>query len=147
MNTNNQSNTTRNPMTPFGIRKKIKEMLGLSKTPKTPPPPPRPKYPVTFVLPDGSDYQAEAKKGDSLVLTSGRGPYPISTGCSDGTCGTCCVEVLEGADMLTPADSHEEDTKKNNGVAEFLRLGCQTAVLGEGIKIRIVNVLGEDLVE
>lgn len=133
-------------MTPFGIRKKLKALLGFGEPPK-PSTPPRPKYPVTFVLPDGSDYEVEAKQGDSLVLASGRGPYPISTGCSDGTCGTCSVEVLDGADMLTPADSHEEETKKNNGVAEHMRLGCQTAVLGSGVKVRIVNVLGEDLVE
>ena len=133
-------------MTPFGIRRKLKELLGLGEPPK-PTTPPRPKYPVTFVLPDGSDYQVEAKEGDSLVLASGRGPYPISTGCSDGTCGTCCIEVLEGVEMLTQADSYENETKSNNGVAEHLRLGCQTAILGEGIKVRIVNVLGEDLVE
>ena len=133
-------------MTPFGIRKKLKALLGLGESSK-PSTPSRPKYSVSFVLPDGSDYQVEAKEGDSLVLASGRGPYPISTGCSDGTCGTCAIEVLEGSDQLTPADSHEEETKKNNGVAENLRLGCQTAILGEGVKVRIVNVLGEDLVD
>ncbi len=132
-------------MTPFGIRKKLKALLGLGKPPK-PPPPPRPKYLVTFVLSDESDYAVEAKQGDSLVLASGRGPYPISTGCSDGTCGTCSVEVLDGSSNLTPADSYEEDTKKNNGVADHMRLGCQTAVLGEGVKVRIINILGEDLV-
>lgn len=133
-------------MTPFGIRKKIKTLLGLNKEP-VPAKPSSPRYTVTFVVSDGSEYQVEAKKGDSLVLASGRGPYPISTGCYDGTCGTCSVEVLEGVGELTQADSHEENTKKINGVAENLRLGCQTAVLGENVRVRIVNVLGEDLVE
>ena len=133
-------------MTPFGIRKKLKALLGWGEPIKTSTPS-IPRYSVSFVLPNGSDYQVEAKEGDSLVLASGRGPYPISTGCSDGSCGTCCIEVLEGADQLTPADSHEEETKKNNGVAENLRLGCQTAILGAGIKVRIINVLGEDLVD
>ena len=39
---------------------------------------------------------ADAKHEDSLVLASGRGPMPINTGCADGTCGTCQVDVLKG---------------------------------------------------
>ena len=133
-------------MTPFGIRKRVKKILGLQKPPR-PEAPKRPKYKVLFVLPDGNSYDAEAKEGDSLVLTSNRGAYPISQGCSDGTCGTCRVEVLEGHGALSQADGHEEETKNNNGVDQALRLGCQTAVLGPDVKVRIINVLGEDLVD
>ena len=45
-------------------------------------------------------------------------------------------------DQLTPETDHERTTKKNNNVAPEFRLGCQTGVLGEGIKVKIVNVLG-----
>ena len=133
-------------MTPFGIRKKLKVLLGLggSSTPKAPE---RPRYTVTFQLPNGEDYQVEAKEGDSLVLASGRGAYPIATGCSDGTCATCRVEVLEGAESLSQADEFETKTKTDNEIDLNLRLGCQTAVLGENLKVRIINVLGEELVE
>ena len=120
--------------------------MGLQKPPR-PEPPKRPKYKVIFVLPDGESYDAEAKEGDSLVLTSNRGAYPISQGCSDGTCSICRVEVLEGHDSLSQADSYEEETKSNNGVDQSLRLGCQTAVLGSEVKVRIINVLGEELVD
>ena len=133
-------------MTPFGIRKKIKALLGLGK-PAAPPKPERPRYTVTFQLPNGEDYLVEAKEGDSLVLASGRGAYPIATGCSDGSCATCRVEVLEGVDSLSQADEFEMKTKENNGVDTSLRLGCQAAVLGENLKVRIINVLGEELVE
>jgi ferredoxin len=133
-------------MTPFGIRKRLKSLLGMGQDPK-PQAPPRPKYSVTFVLPDGSSYESEAKEGDSLVLTSNRGPYPISQGCSDGTCATCRVEVLAGHGALSQADGHEEETKSANGIDQELRLACQTAVLGADLKVRIINVLGEDLVE
>ena len=75
-------------MTPFGIRKKIKALLGLGNK-STPSAPERPRYTVTFQLPNNEDYRVEAKEGDSLVLASGRGAYPIATGCSDGTCATC----------------------------------------------------------
>ena len=133
-------------MTPFGIRKKIKALLGLGSSP-VPKKPERPRYTVTFQLPNGEDYLVEAKEGDSLVLASGRGAYPIATGCSDGSCATCRVEVLEGADNLSQADEFEISTIERNNIDPSLRLGCQSAVLGENLRVRIINVLGEELVE
>ena len=69
---------------------------------------------MTFVLPSGEDYQVDAKEGDSLVLASGRGAYPIATGCSDGSCATCRIEVLSGSEHLSQSDEFEEKTKKEN---------------------------------
>lgn len=138
-------------MTPFGLRNKlkalIKELFGGGGGTSAPTAPLRPRWPVTFELPDGTRYQAEAKEQDSLVLASGRGPRPISTGCSDGTCSTCQVVVVEGGDQLSPADEHETRTKSENGVDPSRRLGCQTAVLGPGVHVKIINVLGEELAE
>jgi len=131
-------------MTPFGIRKKLRKLLGFDQGPKASSNPPRPKYSVTFVLPDGEEYQADAKKGDSLVLASGRSAYPISTGCMDSSCGSCEVIVLEGSENLSPVTGRETSTKEANQINEAHRLGCQTAVLGEGVKVKIVNVLGAD---
>ena len=129
-------------MTPFGIRKKLKALLsGGSKAPKKPP---VPKYPVTFELPDGSTFEVPAKKGDSLVLASGRGASPIATGCADSSCGTCHVEILSGEDMLTPEDDLERKTKIENNVPEAHRLGCRVEVLGEGVRAKIINVFGEE---
>jgi ferredoxin len=132
-------------MTPFGIRKKLKSMLDSSGSGPSAPPVEIPRFPVTFVLPDGDTYEAEAKKSDSLVLTSGRGAIPIATGCGDGTCGTCQVEVLEGADNLAPEISYETDTKKNNDVPEEYRLGCHARVIGPGVKVRIINIYTEEM--
>jgi ferredoxin len=134
-------------MTRLGIRNKIKELMGFGSSAKPPSAPARPRYPVTFVLPSGESYVAEAKEGDSLVLTSGRGAYPISTGCSDGTCGTCRVEILEGEDSLTSAGEHEQQTKSDNDIPDELRLGCQAAIMSAGVSVKIINVLGEELVE
>ena len=131
-------------MTPFGIRKKLKKLLGFDNGPKASSNPPRPKYSVTFVLPDGEEYQADAREGDSLVLASGRSEYPISTGCMDSSCGTCEVVVLAGNENLSPVTGKETATKDANQIEDAHRLGCQTAVLGEGVKVQIVNVLGAD---
>lgn len=134
-------------MTPFNIRKLIKKLLGIDKSGDRPASQPVARYTVAFELPDGSSYTVKARHEDSLVLASGRGANPIATGCSDGTCGTCRVVVLEGEDQLTPATEHEAGTRRANEVPETERLGCQTLVLGEGVRVRIVNVLGEEIVD
>lgn len=134
-------------MTPFGIRNKLKSLFGGGSASPPPKREEKPRYPVTFVLPDGSEYQADAKQYDSVVMASGRSAKPIATGCGDATCATCRVEVLEGAESLSSEDEHETATKKANGVDPSMRLACQVAVTGPGVKVRIVNVLGEILEE
>jgi len=54
---------------------------------------------------------------------------------------------LEGEDSLTNPDTLEDSTKKENNVDPSFRLGCQSAVIGAGVKVKIINVLGEELVE
>ena len=133
-------------MTPFKIRRRLKSLFGLDSS-SAPARPERPKYTVSFELPNGDTFEVEAKEGDSLVLASGRGAYPIATGCADSTCGTCRVEVLAGHDQLSSESALEKQTKQEQGIDEALRLGCQTAVLGAGVRAKIINVLGEELVE
>ena len=78
------------------------------------------------------------------MLASGRSAYPISTGCMDSSCGTCEVIILEGSEHISPESSKETATKEANNINPSHRLGCQTAVLGLGVKVQIVNVLGAD---
>lgn len=130
-------------MTPFGIRKRLKRLLGLGGAEK-PKRPEVPRYSVKFVLPDGSDFEVSAKHGDSLVMASGRGPSPISTGCADSSCGTCQVEILSGVENLTPGDEPEAGTKTASQVPEDRRLGCRAEVLGPGLEVKIINVFGEE---
>ena len=105
-------------MTPFGIRKKLKALLGFGEPPK-PATPPRPKYSVSFVLPNGDDYQVEAKEGDSLVLASGRGPYPISTGCSDGLCYMLCRGFRRSRSINTSGFSMKKRQRKQRCSRKF----------------------------
>ena len=128
-------------MTPFGIRKKLKSLMGMEE--KAPPPEVQ-KFPVTFLLPDGSEFETYAKEGDSLVLASGRGSSPISTGCADCSCSVCKVEVIEGLESLTPENSREKWCKEENKTESAFRLGCQAGVIGPGVKVKIINVFGEE---
>ncbi len=129
-------------MTPFGIRKKLKKLLGLEKAPPAPAAQ-VPRYTVAFEVYDGTNYTVKAKHQDTLVMASGRGPVPIATGCADNTCGTCRVEVLAGGDLLTPETETERKLKADNGIDAALRLGCQVAILGEGVKVKIPDVWAE----
>jgi len=130
-------------MTPFGIRKRIKKLLDSPSAGPTVPDVPR--FTVSFETASGKSFSVDAKQGDSLALASGRGAYPIATGCADSSCGTCRVGILEGADSLTPANPHELRTKKLNKVPAHMRLGCQAGVIGEGVKVKIIHVFGEDI--
>ena len=136
-------------MTPFGIRKKIKSFLGLGGEPvKTDARKDEiPRFDVVFVQPDGKEFTVQAKKLDSIVMASGRGDYPVPTGCADSSCGTCRVEVLEGVESLAVEDPHEESVKADNKVPGHLRLGCQTAIIGAGVKIQIIDLFAEQAAE
>ena len=132
-------------MSRFGIRKRLRAWAGSEAVGSERPTPPR--FTVVFDCPDGSSFTAHAKTGDSLLLASGRGPQPISSACTDGTCGTCRVDVLEGSGSLTEQGEHELQTKTEVGVPAEQRLGCHAGIHGDGVHVRIVNVLGEELID
>lgn len=122
--------------TPFGIRRRLKTLLGMdpgpvaASTPASPAPAP---VPVTLVLvgADGAEEPCAGPRESTLLALSGKLRRPIASGCSDSTCGTCRVEVLEGAERLTPQDGRERATLQENGHPAHLRLACR-AELREG---------------
>ena len=131
-------------MTPFGIRRRIKSLIGGGqKSRSTPARPERPRYKVTFDLPNnGESFEVEGEEGDSFVYFSSNSAYPIDTGCNDSTCGTCRVEVLAGAENMSPMSDHEANTLKENNIPDNYRLGCMVGPTGDGVHVRIENVFG-----
>jgi ferredoxin len=127
-------------MTPFGIRKRLKALLGIAPPARREPEPELPPVAVSFVRPGGERFEVTGTKGDTLVLVSGRGDWPIATGCKDSTCATCQVDVLDGAGALTATTDHELDTLRRNGAPETRRLGCRARVMGPGVVVGMVNV-------
>lgn len=132
-------------MSRFGIRRRLKALT--KRSDRGPERPPVPLFEVVFECPDGTSFTTEAEEGDSLALVSGRGPNPISSACTDGTCGTCRVVVLEGMASLTSIGPHEVETRDNVGVPADQRLGCHAGVHGPGLRVQIINVLGEELID
>lgn len=132
-------------MTPFGIRKKLKSLLGLDGGAPAPSGPEKPSFDVTITAPDGSQHSAKAKDGDTLVNVTGRTAWPIQTGCAEGECGTCKVEVLAGAESLAAMSEKEERTRAANKITGNWRLGCLTRVHGPGVHVRVIDPFAEGL--
>jgi ferredoxin len=72
------------------------------------------------------------------VSVEGEGPLidvcddaraPVGFSCRSADCGTCCVEVLAGGDLLEPAREDEFEVLRRLGATpERRRLACQVAV-------------------
>lgn len=121
-------------MTPFGLRNKLKGILG------RPGSGPRvdERVPVTFVTPDGKEQQVLSELRYTLVMASQTLDAPIATGCPDGHCGGCVVDVLDatGIGAPSPAEAKLLAEKPEQGI----RLACHARVVGPGGKIKVREV-------
>ena len=66
----------------------------------------------------------DVEENTSIVDAIEEAEVPI--GCSNGVCGTCEVEVLEGMENLNEMTEEEEDL----GMEGNKRLGCQCQLTG-----------------
>ena len=120
---------------PFGIRRRLKSLLGMEEKVAAV----ReeiPKVEVIVVGPDGNEQSVKVDVGSSIVSASSRMKRPLATGCSDSTCGTCRVEILEGADNVVEQSARERATLKDNGYPQTMRLGCRTELVKGTVKVR-----------
>ena len=63
-----------------------------------------------------------------VLLDSG---LPVASSClGDGICGKCKIIVLEGGDKLSPENDQEKLLREKYQLASYLRVSCQTQVLG-----------------
>lgn len=83
---------------------------------------------ITFVnsnkdedLADGSPIQAACEK------------QGIPFACSEGFCGSCIIEIVEGMDNLTPFTQKEIDFFGTKGTE---RLACQCKILKGTVKVK-----------
>ena len=142
-------------MTPFGLRKRLKQALGVSNE--------RAEivtFPVTYVLPDGSEQVVHAEERYNLLMASEQLPSPISTGrraggpCPDGRCGSCHVHVLDDTG-LTPQKDFEQQTlseasqgtphegrpREGYEVSPQSRLACHTKIVGPGSRVKVLALM------
>ena len=145
-------------MSRFGLRNKIKKMLGVREKPTIS------YYAITYVLPDGSEQTVEAEERYSVLMASQSLPSSIGTGrraggqCPDGRCGLCHVEVdnMQGLSIIddferksladyvagTPHEGREREPGKP--ITENTRLACQVRIIGDGGRVIVPSVVDYD---
>lgn len=112
---------------PFGIRRRMKAMFGFGDKAEAAAST-RPSCAFVLVGPGDREQDTRANVGQSLLLASGNLQVPIASGCSDSTCSTCRIEVLEGDGLLSERSDHEAATLRANDRPGHLRLACATTV-------------------
>ena len=76
-----------------------------------------------------NDEEIEIEDGTNIVDSIEEAGVPI--GCSNGVCGTCEVEVLDGMPNLSELNQEEEDL----GMEGNKRLGCQCVINSGTVKM------------
>ena len=76
-----------------------------------------------------NDEEIEIADGEKIVDYIEEAGVPI--GCSNGVCGTCEVEILEGMDNLSELNQEEDDL----GMEGSKRLGCQCEIKSGTVKM------------
>lgn len=126
--------------TPFGIRRRIKRLLGIKDGP-APVVQETPTITLVVVGPDGSEQTIKADVGSTVISASGKMKRPVASGCSDSTCGTCHVEIVSGAEGLAEQSARERVTLKQNGHPATQRLGCRAEILSGTVTVRAFELI------
>jgi ferredoxin len=74
--------------------------------------------------------ERELEDGSALHEVCEEAGVPFA--CTEGVCGTCVIEVLEGMDNLTPFTQEEKDFL---GEQDRERLACQCKIRGGCVKL------------
>jgi ferredoxin len=70
----------------------------------------------------------EVPDGGALVDICDAHYAPVPFSCRSATCATCHIQVLEGADLLEPAESEEAELLRVLRAPAGSRLACQAVV-------------------
>ena len=60
----------------------------------------------------------------------------VPFGCRSGFCGTCKIEIIEGAEHLAELTQEEQEMGNRNRTH---RLACQAKIISNQVKIKIEN--------
>ena len=127
---------------PFGIRRRLKRLFGMDTKSAAKEAAPEPeKITLAVTGPKGEEQSATTWAGTTILGVSGQFSRPIASGCSDSTCGTCHVEILEGADHLSEPTARERATLKDAGHTAAHRLACRTEILQGSVKVRAFELV------
>jgi ferredoxin len=80
---------------------------------------------IVEASPVGPDKEVEVPDGGELVEVSDETLLPIPFSCRSASCGTCQIEVVEGAEFLEDPEEDEADLLDLIGGSSRSRLACQ----------------------
>ncbi|HEY8038748.1 MAG TPA: 2Fe-2S iron-sulfur cluster-binding protein [Polyangiaceae bacterium] len=98
---------------------------------------------VVFESPEAATVEVDVPGGGRLVDLCDDANAPVPFSCRSASCGTCRIDVLEGAELLDPPRDEELDILDIFGDDPARRrLACQASVRsGEGrVRVRPVDL-------
>jgi len=83
-----------------------------------------------------SGREVRVVRGTTLLEAARCAGLPIASACgSDGLCGRCGLEILEGAEALGAESDDEQRSKRRNRVDASQRLACRV-ILSADARVR-----------
>ncbi len=79
---------------------------------------------------ENSGEEKELAEGEPIAELCEEQGVPFA--CTEGVCGTCVIEVLEGMENLSPMTQEEKDFL---GEQDRERLACQCKMLGNCVRL------------
>ncbi len=80
---------------------------------------------------DHSGEEVEVQDGEAIASACESAGVPFA--CTEGVCGTCVIEVVDGKENLSPFTQEEKDFL---GDQDKERLACQCKHLGGCVKLK-----------
>ncbi len=75
--------------------------------------------------------EVEVDEGITFLDLAQEVDCDITFGCRSGTCGTCRIRVVEGAEHLSPMSRDEKTFLEGFGAGPQERLACQCRIEGD----------------
>ncbi len=92
----------------------------------------------------GPDCRVEIAEGGRLVDVCDQARAPVPFSCRSATCGTCRIEVLEGAELLEPRVGAEAELLDILGDPPAFRLACQAKIKAANGIVRL-RIAGDEI--
>lgn len=93
--------------------------------------------PTLRVEPNGETFDVPA--GTPLLDYCQSNNVPIDFGCTVGSCGTCRVVVVAGADAIEPITDEERETVEMCTDEDGVRLMCQCTMPDADLTVRAAD--------
>lgn len=123
-------------MTPWGIRNKIKAVLGGRPSGGSA----DPQLDLRIVLPNGTEHTVRCEPRYTITMASQTLETPIESHCPDGACGDCAVEVLDATGLAPPSEAEAKLLREKHKSDPKKRLACHARVVGSGGRIKAARV-------